>query len=130
MPYTDPERAKEYHRQYVHKYRESHNARARAWYAANKDHIKSRSTEWSRNHRERAHTSKYKYRYGIQSIEEVRQLKTNPCEICGLVKKRMVIDHKIHGTYRGILCHQCNTQLGWYENKKVKIHEYVQKGIN
>ena len=62
------------------------------------------------------------------------------CEICGKTLKECVkwdserapkcfcVDHD-HKTlkFRGLLCSVCNRQLGWYENNKEKIEEYLNK---
>ena len=62
------------------------------------------------------------------------------CEICGKTveesvkytgkfkAKNLCIDHD-HSTneFRGLLCQVCNRQLGWYENNKEKVNEYLQK---
>ena len=56
-----------------------------------------------------------KSNYGL-SIADADYLRANmACEICGVKAKKMVIDHKIKGTYRGVLCNQCNPRLGWLE---------------
>lgn len=60
------------------------------------------------------------------------------CEICGrsvketvkwdskYAAKNLCIDHNhINNTFRGLLCQVCNRQLGWYENNKNKIKEYL-----
>ena len=66
--------------------------------------------------------------YGL-SLEESKYLRdTYNCEICGVKAKRMVIDHKIPGTYRGVLCNQCNPRLGWLEKHKDIIDEYLERG--
>ena len=60
------------------------------------------------------------------------------CEICGrpveetvkysgkFAAKHLCIDHD-HKTnkFRGLLCKVCNRQLGWYENNKTKIKQYL-----
>ena len=66
-------------------------------------------------------------KYGL-SLDEVRYLREQPCEICGVKAKKMCIDHKIPRTYRGVLCQQCNTRLGWYERNRDIINEYVERG--
>ena len=66
-------------------------------------------------------------KYGL-SLEEVRYLRNQPCEICGVKAKKMCIDHKIPSTYRGVLCQQCNVRLGWFEKYKETIIDYQQKG--
>ena len=40
----------------------------------------------------------------------------------------MVIDHKIPGTYRGVLCNQCNPRLGWLEKHREIIEAYLERG--
>lgn len=62
------------------------------------------------------------------------------CEICGKTieesshwdskfsPKRLCVDHD-HKTlkFRGVLCSQCNRQLGWYELYKEEIEAYLKK---
>ena len=69
------------------------------------------------------------------------QEKVTTCEICGRTleesiqtqtkfsPKRLCIDHN-HKTnsFRGLLCSQCNRALGWYENNKTQIENYLNKG--
>jgi hypothetical protein len=68
-----------------------------------------------------------KKKYGL-TLEEAAYLRDQPCEICGVKAKKMCIDHKIPKTYRGILCQQCNTRLGWLENYFEIILTYKEKG--
>ena len=68
-----------------------------------------------------------KKKYGL-SLEEAKYLRNKPCEICGQKASKMCIDHKIPGTYRGILCQQCNTRLGWFEKHSEIILTYVERG--
>ena len=78
----------------------------------------------------RATQKKYdlKTNYGLSVAEADYLRSTYGCEICGAKAKKMVIDHKIKGTYRGILCQQCNTRLGWVERYKEVIDEYLERG--
>lgn len=59
------------------------------------------------------------------------------CEICGKPEyvstggtktNRLAIDHQ-HGTnhFRGLLCQQCNTKLGWFEKNRENVLDYLQK---
>ena len=66
--------------------------------------------------------------YGLSVAEADYLRSTYSCEICRTKAKKMVIDHKIPGTYRGILCQQCNTRLGWVEKYKEVIEEYLERG--
>lgn len=65
-------------------------------------------------------------KYGL-TLEKADFLRTLPCEICGQKSKKMVIDHAIPGTYRGVLCNQCNTRLGWFEKLRDKIFAHITK---
>ena len=72
-----------------------------------------------------------------EELEQYRQ--THPvCEICGrpveetikwnskFAAKNLCVDHNhVDNTFRGLLCQVCNRQLGWYENNKDKIKEYL-----
>lgn len=72
-------------------------------------------------------------------LEDYR-LEHTVCEICGhaetLSTKRekttpnkLSVDHD-HATskFRGLLCHNCNSRLGWYENHKAVIDKYLERG--
>lgn len=60
------------------------------------------------------------------------------CDICGKGEyvstgnktkpNRLSIDH-IHGEgkFRGLLCQQCNSKLGWYEKNVDNIKKYLEK---
>src|ERR1700676_2321851 len=59
-------------------------------------------------------------RYGLTREEQVR-LHQQPCDICGKHAKKMCIDHAgpasvYDQTYRGVLCMQCNSRLGGFED--------------
>jgi hypothetical protein len=66
-----------------------------------------------------------KKKYGL-SLEEAKSLREQKCEICDVKASKMCIDHKIPGTYRGVLCQQCNTRLGWFEKYREIIEKYVE----
>jgi len=72
--------------------------------------------------------SRVKKAYGL-SLEAYELLRRLPCEICGKRKLRMHVDHDHKGpkqSFRGVLCQQCNTQLGWFENHRVNILNYLK----
>ena len=73
-------------------------------------------------------------------LSNYRQLHAT-CEICGKVETKsnhknqnkpnnLSIDHN-HNTnkFRGLLCRNCNSRLGWYENNKEIIDNYLQRGL-
>ena len=93
----------------------------------------SRSALWARKNPDKLKVHKYRFRYGINSLEELEALKQQPCEICGRKQKKMDIDHahaprdrKHNGTYRGVLCRGCNLALGWYEANSEKVAKYLK----
>lgn len=69
-----------------------------------------------------------KKKYGL-TLEEAQELRKQPCEICGEKASKMCIDHKIPRTYRGVLCQQCNTRLGWLEKNLEIILNYIERGV-
>jgi hypothetical protein len=74
-----------------------------------------------------------------RELEEYRETHLT-CEICGrsiedavkwdskYAAKNFCIDHD-HKTlkFRGLLCSVCNRQLGWFENHKNEILQYLSK---
>lgn len=81
----------------------------------------------------RSKDSDAKHRYGFSSHEEYLKARERSCEICGKHAKKMCVDHEglpavFNGTYRGILCQQCNTRLGWFEKNKEVILTYLERG--
>lgn len=64
--------------------------------------------------------------YGL-TLEEAEALRAQACDICGKHPKKMCIDHVVNGSYRGVLCQQCNTRLGWFESKQARILQYLEK---
>lgn len=75
-----------------------------------------------------------------KEIKEYQE-KVTTCEICGrtaeeankytgkYARKNLCVDHNhITGKFRGLLCTQCNRALGWYENNKNKIENYLIRG--
>lgn len=84
----------------------------------------------------------YKRNYGItlEDYERMFEDQKGLCLICGNVQahksfKHLCIDHNHEtGEVRGLLCHNCNTKLGWYEttkdwyeNNTDKIDKYLKK---
>jgi hypothetical protein len=113
--------------------------------ASNPDKLKNPSTQ----HQQKLQRNVVLYRYGDDrkdkaildiTYDELEKYKlTHPvCEICGrtmsealkweskYAAKQLCIDHD-HATnkFRGLLCHYCNTRLGWYEDNRDKIKEYL-----
>jgi hypothetical protein len=72
---------------------------------------------------------KMQQKYGITN-EEARELRKQPCEICGGVTKVMHIDHSVEGSYHGILCGRCNPGIGFFDHNPelmLKALEYCRR---
>ena len=66
----------------------------------------------------------------IKDYFEMLESQGGRCAICRVEKcatgKNFAFDHDhLNGKVRGLLCCGCNIRLGWYENKKQQIENYV-----
>ena len=96
-------------------------AKVLAWHKTNYDPDKN-------------HNRHLKRTYGI-TLEDYNKLldaQGGVCAICGEYRdnkrfRRMHVDHDHRtGKVRGVLCYQCNQNLGWYERTgKTVIEEYL-----
>jgi len=69
-------------------------------------------------------------RYGLTKLDQIKlyEKQNNQCALC---KEDLIMFSKYDGGYidhchttnkvRGILCHPCNTTLGYLENKKLNL---------
>lgn len=110
----------EYMRLWREKNRGKHNQQAR------NSHIRNRHKHADKN------INRYLIKkYGITSEqkEQMFNSQNRKCLICKLTieKRRSIhVDHcHITGEIRGILCHMCNTKLGWYEKHAESIKNYL-----
>jgi hypothetical protein len=66
------------------------------------------------------------YRYNLTRTEYDRVM-AEPCGLCGTTERRRVADHKhATGRFRGPLCNECNTALGYIEKMGT---EWLQKAV-
>ena len=95
-------------------YRARENARSRAYHHAHKHEINPR--------RRGAH---FQSRYGISRADYDALLKRQGgvCAICAKPSKRtLCVDHcHVIGTIRGLLCHNCNTALGYLKDDQASL---------
>jgi len=112
----------EYMRNWRAKNRAKHNRQA------NESHHRNKHKHVERN---RSHYLMKKY--GITTLQKIMLIgkQQNKCGICGeelIFTRATHIDH-CHQTMtiRGILCHVCNTKLGWYERFAAKIKSYLNE---
>lgn len=71
------------------------------------------------------------YKIDLEEFERLQAEQDNKCAICGgdpptSRKRRLSVDH-CHATeqVRGLLCTRCNTMLGWLEDNKQAVEEYL-----
>lgn len=63
------------------------------------------------------------------TLKDLRRMRAAGCAICHRkhIKLEMDHDHKT-GKARGLLCHGCNTRLGWIESPRfAAAQKYLQK---
>jgi hypothetical protein len=105
--------------------------------AKNKAKIQAYNKEYRKRVFNSTRRYDYKTNYGI-TIEQYESMlveQNNVCAIClraetatnrGKVK-RLAVDHcHITGKVRGLLCHNCNTTLGKYEDKPELIKRFIE----
>ena len=67
----------------------------------------------------------------LEQLSQLREENGETCQICG--KKcgaglQLAVDHDHQtGLFRGFLCFSCNTKLGWFENNREAILEYLDR---
>lgn len=78
-----------------------------------------------------------KYRYGLdrKAYKQMYDEQGGKCALCRknlylpnrTLKTNICVDHNHEtGKVRGMLCMNCNVNLGWYLNKKNKVNEYAR----
>jgi len=68
------------------------------------------------------------YNLSEKDYSDMLLFQNGKCAICGKEKDKLCIDHDHKtGEVRGLLCIKCNSNLGWYENNKEKINNYLNK---
>ncbi len=120
---SDPElvkKARDYHREYMLKWRNIPKNRAKSRKASLATYYKNREVQC-----ERSHWRNVKRKYGItkEQYEQLLSLQNGRCAICGKEKqtsgKRLGIDHCHNSALvRGILCESCNALLGSIEARE------------
>lgn len=75
---------------------------------------------------------KNKFNIALEDYDEMFEKQNGTCYICNGINesgRRLAIDHSHKtGKIRGLLCWNCNMLLGWLENYRDTIEEYLKKG--
>lgn len=106
-----------------------HRYRASPTY--NKQHNNKMTKLWRDKNKERVveHRLKQAYGIGLKEYNEMSAKQNERCLICNRIpKNKLVVDHcHDKGHIRGLLCSSCNMRLGWYEQNKQSIKEYLDE---
>lgn len=121
------EEKKEYARQHYEDNKEHYKSKNKTYRENNKETIKKRQKEWYDSNTDKVKNEKLLKAYGItlEQYNEMFNKQEGKCAICGInqneLKYALYVDHN-HTTkkIRGLLCHKCNTILG-YANDKMEI---------
>lgn len=94
----------------------------RLYYLNNKDKIKTNVKLWQTLNKNKVNISsrksKLKNKYGIslEDLFSLKQRQNNVCAICES-EENLCVDHSHEtGKVRGLLCHNCNKGLGFFED--------------
>lgn len=114
------------------------------YYEANKDGIKARRKEYHISFPEKSKQYGWKRQGIINSdksvftqldFDRLYQIQSGKCGICGKhqseILEALCVDHNHQsGEVRGLLCHNCNKNVGILENKDfvLKAQAYLEKG--
>jgi hypothetical protein len=125
MPYADPNKQREYFKNYDLLRRDLPQRKAdrrrmsRESYLRHKEEVIARTMRrYAENPRARKNRE-FKREYGI-TLEEYERLcveQGGKCAICGTVPKTLYVDHD-HQTkkFRGLVCMQCNLGIGYLKD--------------
>ena len=138
MPYKDPIKRKEYHKQYSIKNKEKINKKNKKWIEKNKEYYLNYHKEYNRKNskiisiKNRERRLIKKYNLSIDKYNKMLQQQNNKCAICKIDQKEfdrpLSVDHNhLTGQVRGLLCVICNTNVGVVEEKIKPIQEYLNK---
>ena len=82
-------------------------------------------TVYSQEQRKRKYHLKSSYGISLEEFDKVYQTQEGCCKICGRERKLSVDHCHASGRIRGLLCKPCNSLLGWFENNRLSIQDYL-----
>lgn len=110
--------------------------RMREYWKANRETLLPRKRERNRRNYElnreevlrRTEVSRLKHKYGLtpSRYKELSKRQNNMCKICNIKCKRLYIDHKIKGSFRGLLCACCNSGLGMFRDSIYNLKSAIR----
>jgi hypothetical protein len=152
MSYKDPEKKKEYQKKYREQHKEQHKEYFKEYHLRNKERFRAKRRLWARDNADKVkeHSSKSYLKYRAKRIKKARDWNLRQIGwseeryervfeeqngVCGICEKpskfkKLAADHDhVNDFPRGLLCAQCNLQLGTMEKyiNNPKVLEYRQK---
>ncbi len=135
------EKCKDYHRIAGIPYREDARKRSMLWRLKNLERSRENSKRYQREHPEMLLKWKLKkYNMTVNEYNSLKQKQHGMCAICGSSSSKKNFYHRLHvdhdhktGKIRGLLCGNCNTALGKFQdNSKLltKAIEYIREYIS
>ncbi len=97
----------------------------------------ARVRKWAKDHPDKVRATQLKAKYGIDysEYEALVERAMGKCSICGKPETNfnqygprvLNVDHDHEsGRVRGLLCTGCNTKLGWFENNRDAVMNYLR----
>jgi len=100
------------------------------WRLRNPDRVKAIKQRHYAHNKDTYRNANLIRKYGI-NLERFNQMLAEQNGVCAICLKASAKayhvdhDHKT-GSVRGVLCHQCNTSLGWFEANKIGANQYLE----
>jgi len=138
MPYKDPQKAKEYAKQYAQNHREKMKEYLYIWIKNNPEKSKEIYRKYSKSEKGKIKNRKWAKKkrllsYGITEgiLEQIKKEQNNKCAICGKIinefTKDFAVDHDHKtGKVRGLLCMNCNIGLGAFRDNKIIMRKAIK----
>ena len=121
------------YRKETNKYRpyckECKNKENREWYqkGSNAEKTKAQVRKYKRNNKDRVRCSKHKI--DLDTLHNMLDNQQYKCKICGIkgTIETLFIDHDHStGKVRGLLCHYCNTGLGFFKDSTSSLKSAIK----
>ena len=135
-----PEKASAHNRKCRVKYLDERRAQSRKYSAEHREEFNTRGRKYRIEYPEKVsigqRKSKLLHKYGItmEDYDKMFMTQHGRCAICGCPPngKRLYIDHDHNGgKVRGLLCHKCNSMLGYARDDVAilaKAQDYLMDG--
>ena len=103
---------------------DAHRADVAAWRKYNPDKVAQYARNWRTRNPEKARANNLRDNQGItqKQYDDMHEAQNGCCKICGTNKstgrgKKLEVDHCHRSLQiRGLLCHRCNTGLGYFKD--------------